>query len=309
MKRMPPTLIAFLAANRNCHRADCFVIALPTGATLYATSGQWDITFLPSTPGWNGPQTTFYATRYGVWARESITSDASTDCNSNTMALTCVPRQDTLYPGLNIGILNAALNHLFDAATVRVLTAYMPMDGYGNVSVGVEVKFAGTITKTPNLSRVMVSFECADPLYLLNMKVPSRLMQSNCGYSFCDPNCSLDAANYTVAVAALAGTTQTVIVAGLTQPAGYFAQGVVKCLTGANAGLSQTVKASSASLTLMSSWVLPVAVGDTFSAIKGCDKTPTTCAATIHIDGTLEPQDYKLRFGGTPFVPVATSAV
>lgn len=306
---MPTSLKTFLAATANCFRADCFAIELPTGGTLYATTGQWDITFPVGTPGWAGPTTTFKATTYGVWTRGKITSEATTKCSANTMSLSCVPRQDTNYPGLSIGILNAALNHLFDAATVYVFTAYMPLGNYGNVSAGIETKFQGTITRTPGLSRNKVDFECADPMYLLAMKVPSRLAQANCGWSFADENCTLLPANFTATVTAGTGSNQTKIT-GATQPDGYFTQGVAKCLTGNNAGLSQTVKAyASGTITLMAGWLLPVAVGDTFAVIRGCDHTPTTCAATTRVDGSPEPQDYRVRFGGTPFVPTPSAAV
>jgi hypothetical protein len=311
MKRlMPGSLISFLQTNRTCLKADCFAITLPTGQVLNATSGQWDITIPSGTPGWSGATTTFSAALYGAWERGAITSEASFRCNSNTMKLTCVPQQGTAYPGLSIGITNAALNHLFDAATVWVYTVYMPLGQYGTVSAGVETKFQGTITKSPSLSRNKIEFECADPMYLLNMKVPSRLFQSDCPWSFCDTNCGLLAANFTVNFTAKTGSTKTVLIplTAFTQADGYFNKGVVKCLTGANAGLSQTVKSHlGGNVTLMVPWILPVNAGDTFSALKGCDHTPTTCAATLRASGTAEPQDFKLRFGGTPYVPVPST--
>jgi hypothetical protein len=122
----------------------------------------------------------------------------------------------------------------------------------------------------------------------------------------------LNPANYTVAVTAGSGSNAGTIypATALTQPSGYFAQGVIKCLTGANAGLSQTVKAfTGGNLVMMAGWLLPVASGDTFSVIKGCDKTATTCAATTQANGTAEPQNYQLRFGGTPFVPAPSQAL
>lgn len=307
MKRlMPGSLITFLQNNRNCIKADCFAITLPTGTVLYATEGQWDITITSGTPGWTGATTTFKAGLYGAWSRGPITSEASFKCNAGTMSLTCIPQQGTAYPGLSLGMANAALNRLFDGATVWVYTVYMPIGQYGTVSAGVETKFQGTITRAPGVSRNKIEFECADPMYLLNMKVPSRVFQSDCPWSFCDVNCGLLAANFTVTFTAKTGSTNTLLIplAAFTQAAGYFTQGVVKCLTGANAGLSETVKAhSGGNLTIMVPWILPIAAGDTFSVIKGCDHTLATCAATLRANGTAEPQDFKLRFAGTPFVP------
>jgi uncharacterized phage protein (TIGR02218 family) len=306
---MSSSLITFLQNTANCHKADCFIVELPTGAVLCATEGQWDITFLTTTPGWTGPQTTFKATQYGVWNRGKITSEASSKCGANTMDLTCVPQPNTTYPGLGVGILNAALNHLFDGATVWVYTAYMQIGGYGDVSAGIETKFQGTISKVPVLSRNKVQFECSDPMFLLNMKVPSRLMQSNCPWSFCDSNCTLSAPDYTVNFAA-SGTDQSRLTPteSFTQADGYFAQGVVKCLTGANAGLSQTVKAYAGGvISLMVPWLLPVHAGDTFAAIKGCDKTLTMCKATVQANGTSI--DNSINNGSTPFVPAPSSSI
>lgn len=317
MKRlMPSTLISWLAANPNCTKADCFAITLPTGTTVYATEGQFSITIPSGTPGWSGATTTFHATEYGRWERGAITSEAGFDCKASTMALACIPQPTTVYPGLTIGLLNAARNGLFDAAGVSVWTAYMPLGNYGNVSNGIETKFVGNITKIADINRLKVEFECADPFFLMNTKVPRRLYQANCMWSFCDSNCTLNAANYTVAFTAKTGSTQNLLTPtvafttlGAGCVAGYFTQGVVTCTAGANAGLSTTVALHDASgnLELMSPFLLPVAPGDTFSVIKGCDKTQTTCSKTTETNGTLT--NNLINNGGFPFIPVPASAV
>jgi len=315
MKRlMPSSLIDFLQNTnyRDVLKADLFSITLPTGTVMYATEGQWDITVPSGTGGWSGSTTTFSATQYGRWNRGAITSEAGFNLEANTMTLTCTPTQGVTYPGLTIGILNAAWNGLFDAATVNVYTTYMPLNNYGNVSYGIETKFGnGTITKINDINRTKVEFDCADPLYLANLKIPTRLFKATCPWSFADSNCTLNAANYTVDFTLKTGSTQYVMtpVTAFTQATGYFTQGVVTCTTGNNAGLGQTVKLhdSSGNLEVMNPWFLPVAAGDTFSVIKGCDKTMPTCAATTTASGTLT--NNLINFGGTPFTPVSQSAV
>ncbi len=301
---MPFSLISWLQSNPNCVRADLFTIGLPNGRAIYATSGQFDITVPAGTAGWTGATTTFSANLYGVWERGAITSEAGFDLTAQTMTLSCIPQQSTPYPGLSIGLLSAALNSLFDAAEVTVQTVYMPIGDYGNVSAGIETKFVGQITTIENISRNKVEFQCADYLYLLNLKVPSRLIQSNCPWSFADANCSLSAASYSSSFTATTGTTKWALTpsTAFTQAAGYFTQGVVTCLAGANAGLSQTVKLhdSTGTLQLMYPWLLNPAAGDTFSVIAGCDKSASTCSQKF---------DNLLHFGGQPFVPVPSSAV
>lgn len=138
MKRlMPAGLVSFLQNNRNMEKADLFVIELPNGETLYATSGQWDITVPSGAGGWPGGTTVFSATEYGRWSRGTITSEATFNLSSNTMALSCAPQPATAYPGIPLGILNAALNGLFDAAQVTVYTAYFAMGQYGKLAGGV----------------------------------------------------------------------------------------------------------------------------------------------------------------------------
>ena len=305
MKRlMPMSLITFLQNNPNCIRADLITVALPNNQSINATSGQFDITVSSGTAGWTGATTTFSANLYGVWSRGPITSEASFDLNSNTMELTCVPQQSTPYPGLGIGLLSGALNSLFDAAQVTVRTCYMPFGQYGNVSAGIETKFQGQITTINDISRTKVVFECADYLYILNTKVPARIIQSNCPWSFADANCSLSASTYTTNFTAASGTTQWSMVptTAFSQAAGYFTQGVVKCLTGANAGLSQAVKLhdSSGHLQMMASWLLTPNAGDTFSVIAGCSKDVGTCTTKFN---------NLIHFGGQPLVPVPVSSI
>jgi hypothetical protein len=334
MKRlMSPALINWLQANQtNCTKADLFVITLPTGTTFYATDGQWDITVKAGVGGWSGSTTTFSATQYGRWMRGSITSEASFDPKPNTMSLTCTVQQDTNYPGLTVGLLWAAMHGLFDAATLTVYTAYMVLNetipnkdnwylpgvvhrlDYGTFAPGgLELKFTGTITKLTEIGRNKVVFECADPLYLLNTKIPTRLYQTNCPWMFCDVNCTRNIADYTVSFTAKSGSTQTVMtpVTAFSQPADYFTQGVVKCLTGQNAGLSQTVGKhdSSGNLNMMNAWLLPITAGDTFTVIKGCDKTIQMCALTLKANGASDGIDQRLIFGGMPFMPPPDNAI
>jgi uncharacterized phage protein (TIGR02218 family) len=310
MKRlMHNSLISLLQNNRNVEKADCFVISLPNGQKIYATDGQWDITFPFGTPGWTGATTTFKARDLGVWKRGNIVSEADTKCASNTMSLQCSPQKGMTYPGTSLAINSAAFHHLFDGCEVFVYTAYWLPGQYGQVSTGIETKWRGTIVKSTSLTRGVLQFECADPSYLLNAKIPARIFGSNCGWAFCDDNCTLDEADFTVTFTADAASTQNALVptVALTQPDGYFVQGVVTCLTGANAGLSLSVKISGSLLFIgVMPWLLPIEAGDTFKAIKGCDKTLATCKAQLKAAGSTV--DNSINFPANPFTPPPASA-
>jgi uncharacterized phage protein (TIGR02218 family) len=312
MKRlMPSGLITWLSNNKNCLKADLFQINLSNGQTINATSGQWGITVPSGTPGWvngggsNLPTTTFHATDYGVWSRGEITSEGSFGLNANTMDLSAKFQQGTSFPGTTGGMLYAAWNGLFDAATVRVWTAYMPANGYGNVSNGIETKGQYTIGPIKDYNRTSVTFECGDPLYLLNLKVPTRIMAPSCQWSVGDGNCTLSLAGndinghaMTQAFTAASGTTQWTLepATAFGQPTGYFTQGVVTCTSGTNGGLSQTVKLhdSSGHLEMMNPWLFTPNTGDTFSVIVGCDHTLPTCISKF---------GNSINYGGTDFVP------
>jgi uncharacterized phage protein (TIGR02218 family) len=187
----------------------------------------------------------------------------------------------------------------------------MPFGGYGNVSAGLETKWLGFIDKIKTIDRTHVEFECQDLFYLLNQNIPSRLIQSGCPWGFCDANCTLSAATYTVDFTAKTGSTTSTLtpVTAFTQATGYFSQGVVTCVTGGNAGLSQTVKLhdSSGNLDMTLPWLMPINAGDTFSVIKGCDKSATMCAATITPGGSSV--DNLVHFGGMIAVPQPIEAV
>jgi uncharacterized phage protein (TIGR02218 family) len=309
---MPSSLIAFLQnpAYRSVLKQDLFAITLPTGTTIYTTEGQWDITVPSGTPGWSGSTTTFHSTTYGVWNRGAITSEAGFNMDANSMTLTCVPQPGTAYPNLSVGLLNAALNGLFDASSVTVYTTYNPIGNYGNVSQGLETKFQGTITKINNINRIKVEFDCGDPMYLLNMKIPTRTFQPDCPWSVTDGNCGLSASGkdtngyyMTQAFTAASGSTQWILepTTAFSQPNGYFTQGVVTCTAGNNKGLSQTCKLhASGSLWMMNPFLLSVNSGDTFSALVGCDKTLSTCQTKFA---------NSLQFGGTPFTPPSSTSV
>ncbi len=303
MKRLIPAgLITFLQQNPNCLKADLFVITLPTGTTIYVTEGQRDIVVPTGTSGMPAGWTTqtFLSTTYGRWKRGAITSEASFALSANSMTLTCEPQQGTAYPGMTIGLLNAAFNGLFDASLVTVYTAYMPSGSYGNVSNGIETKFVGFIEKIQDINRTKVEVDVPDPMYLLNEKVPKRLIQAPCPWSFGDGNCNVPGGigAFTQAFTAKTGSTQWVLipVTAFTQAAGDFTQGVAKCVTGANSGLSQTVKLHAAgNLTMTVPWLLPVAAGDTFTVVTGCDKSVTRCTQRFN---------NKVHFGGATEVPV-----
>ncbi len=76
---------------------------------------------------------------------------------------------------------------------------------------------------------------------------------------------------------------------------GYFSYGLLTWLTGANAGYKMDVRTSSVgSITLALPMPNPIAVGDTYSVVAGCDKTAATCKGRFN---------NFINFRGEPFIP------
>jgi len=320
MKRlMPQSLIDFKLANKNCQVADLFAVTnLRNGQAFYTTSGWGDITLTEyvaspesGTPGWTGSTTTFYATKYGRWKRGVITSEAGFDLKSNSMELTCeISDPLTAFPGLALGMLGGAFNGMFDRAQVAVYTAYF--NTYGDTSAGIETQFSnGFIDSNKEIDRNHVVFEVQDFLYLCDQKIPARIVQAGCQWSFCDSNCTLSASDFTVTFTAANSSTTTTLTpqTAFTQAAGYFSQGVVTCTSGGNQGLKQTVKLhdSSGNLQMTIPWLVPITDTDTFSVIKGCDKSSSMCGAQIKANG--DAVNNLVHFSGAPSVPQPLTAL
>jgi len=81
---------------------------------------------------------------------------------------------------------------------------------------------------------------------------------------------------------------------------GWFDMGTVTFMSGANAGVSRTVKSySPGTLSFSLPWPNVPAVGDTFTAYAGCDKQQSTCGSKF---------SNLVRFSAEPFIPAAETA-
>jgi uncharacterized phage protein (TIGR02218 family) len=85
------------------------------------------------------------------------------------------------------------------------------------------------------------------------------------------------------------------VVFTFTYAQGFFTYGLVTWLTGANAGYQMDVRQfSPGTVTLALPMTYPIAVGDTFTIVAGCDKTAATCKSRFA---------NLLNFRGEPFIP------
>ena len=112
--------------------------------------------------------------------------------------------------------------------------------------------------------------------------------------------CQFNRTSLAVTFSAGAGSTQTVITnaPSSTTP---FAQGTITGVTGTNAGLTRTVASFvRGSTVIVKVPFFPIATGDQFQLLPGCDRTIATCTSVFN---------NAVHFGGFPYTPTPETAV
>lgn len=123
-----------------------------------------------------------------------------------------------------------------------------------------------------------------------------ELFSPTCRAVLGDTRCKVNLAGFTVGGTVNTVTSRQIFISNsMTQVAGYFSAGEIIWLTGANAGRRMEIKEfSNKQFTLVLPMPNNIAVGDTFNAIAGCDKTFNTCYSKF---------SNAVNFRGEPHVP------
>lgn len=118
------------------------------------------------------------------------------------------------------------------------------------------------------------------PMELLDKNIPRNLIITNCINTFGDSMCTINIEALAVTCTAQSGSSKNIIITGLSQVDGYFTQGKIVGLTGANAGVTRTIKTYASGLATMANpFLFTVSAGDTFKVYPGCAKTIAACEA------------------------------
>lgn len=202
-----------------------------------------------------------------------------------------------------LGVANADISGLFSAAGIELTQA--TYGAYDNAEVIIDLYDYENNVKIKRLAtgwwgelkaeqgRYVAEFRSL--AQELNNTV-CRTIAATCDAEFCDSRCTLDAATYTVTGSVTVATSQTVFTdTSRTEADDTFRYGVLTITRGENAGQSRDVKHSTAAgvITLYRPLSYPLAVGDEYSLIEGCDKTIADCITRSN----------QLNFRGFPFVP------
>jgi hypothetical protein len=196
---------------------------------------------------------------------------------------------------------------LFDGCAVELDRFFPGPGGPTDTSIGCIVWFYGLIAQI-SWGRSGIRMTVNSPLGLLaQQQMPRRIYGANCTHVFGSPMCGYDRSAGTSAagtatgigaqaVTAQAGSTQFSILTGFTpNPSTAYDEGTIIGTSGANNGFTRTIQyMASAAANLYSPFVYPVATGDGFSLLPGCDHTASTCQNTFN---------NLARFGGFPAIP------
>lgn len=181
--------------------------------------------------------------------------------------------------------------------------------GFGDAGpVGSLLWFPGRVadaTVDRNEARLVIKSDLED----LDTMVPAEVYQPGCLNDVYDPDCGADRAAFTVTGAAVGTTdiTRTAFGHALAQPNGYFDLGVVRMTSGANAGVSRTVKRYvTTQLNVLQPFPFAVANGDTFTLTAGCNKSKTDANGCPKFHSSA---NVILRFRGQPFIPVPETVI
>jgi len=306
MRPASPALQSYLAANDTFVVIDLYTFALASGTVLYYS-------------GWTTPLTipgTAFAAGSLNYNATGYTSFALGPRFDRSMVSTKIGIEPT---ELDISIL-AGANDLvggssfadavrlgqFDGATVELDRFFAPPqpDGAGvpATNLGAIVWFYGRVAET-DVGRSKIEMKVKSLLNLLaQQQMPRRLYQAGCTHVFGDAMCTFNRASMAATITAQTGSSQAAIVTTLSPtPSTLYNQGTIAATSGANVGQNRTItQLSGGRISLLKAWLSPVAVGDGFRLLPGCDHTLATCQNTFN---------NLTHFGGFPYIPPPEVAV
>lgn len=285
MKNCTTALQQFLLNQHTRVYADLYTVTLQGGSALYWTSSDQPIT-------WNG-------STFGLGPRiEDKGLNQKVGVNTDQLTVDFYYDDSTLIAGAQMATF--MLGEGFDGAIFRVdrLWAASWGDMYGGNAVGSFIRFMGRYSSAQDIGETQATVIITSPEELLDTSIPAELYSASCLNTFCDANCTLNAANFTSTASVSAGTiTAQTFPTSLTGSAGRFNFGYIVFTSGANAGIQRSIQTQDASgnLTLIAPFPSAPAPGDAFQAVQGCDLQLSTCTTRFN---------NRVHFRGQPFVPL-----
>ena len=305
MRPASAALVNYLAQNDTVAIVDLYTFLLPSGVTL-RYSGWTAPLAIPGT-AFPGGSLNYNASTYTDFAlgprfaRSKVSTKIGVE--PTELDISVLAGADDLVGSFSFA--EAVRIGEFDGATVELDRLFCPPEVGGgalDTSLGAIVWFYGRVADS-DCGRSRIEIKVKSLMNLLAVQqMPRRLYQAACTHVFGDAMCTFNRAAMAASAAALAGSTQAQLVTALSPtPATLFDQGTVIGVTGANAGTTRTVKQLAAgTVTLLKPFLYPVAAGDTFELLPGCDHTTATCQTVFN---------NLAHYGGFPYIPPPELAV
>jgi uncharacterized phage protein (TIGR02218 family) len=278
MKSASAAMDTLLATNGPFFMADLYTITLLSGTVLRFTSADVPLTVSGQTYLNTGPTLSRTKTRLTL-GLEVATMDIEISADDTQLLL-------------GTPWIHAIRQGKLDGAIIRVDLLMAP--DWTDTSAGSIPIFEGEVRDT-DAARLTAKVTVASIAYKFDMNLPKNSYTPSCGRTLYDTGCKAVKATFSASSAAGSGSTNTSVTSALAQATGYFDLGVITFTSGANNGISRTVRGFAGG-TFDLSLPLPVqpTPGDTFTAAAGCDRTQSTCTNKF---------SNMANFRGFPFVP------
>ena len=279
MKSASQALIDLLASGTSFFQTDIYTISLRSGQTYYHTALDMPVVVGGITYGAQSPIITRTSTR--------LTCGVEVD----EMTLTLKFEPDDV---MGTTYLRDMRNGVFDGAKISVRKAFFT--DFTQPAIDSVYIFEG------NCGDVVVGSQTAEisvksVLELFNTMVPRSLYQASCRNVLFDPaTCKVNKATHTLSTTVSAVTNKARFSANTGKPAGWYANGTITFTSGANVGLSSSIKSfDGANFVLNAPLLFEPAVGDAVTIYTGCDRLLSTCQSAKF--------NNAFNFNGEPFVP------
>lgn len=282
-----PELKQFLATARSFVMADLYTIVLASGQVLRYTDAGLQLYYAGHNYSASGP----LIKRTGVRAVRGIEVD--------TLNVTFTAGlSDTV---LGESVLPFIAGGGFDGATLNLARAFMA--DWGQQVIGTVTRFIGRVAEVDPVDREQATVTVKSPMELLDTKVPRGVYQPSCLRTVYSADCGVNRALFQTAGTVQAGSNTALrINSNVMAEQGWFDQGVIRFVNGANAGVARTVRRQTgdgAVTMILGVPAVPVP-GDQFLIYPGCPRTLDACT---HKFGN------RARYRGMPFIPVAETSI
>lgn len=285
MRQASPQLIALLDASQFV-MADLYTITTIQGIEYCYTS--YDFSLIV-----NGKE---FKAKGPIISREGVSLSLGIEVDN--LSITIETNENTKFG--DVPVAQAFHNGILDGARFKLERVFMDMHTPTDTSAGTLVLFEGRIVE-PDLDRYVINASVVSDVDNLKLQMPRNLYTPGCLNTLSDSACGLLSTDFAVNTTIAANSTPSQILCDLSQPQGWFTQGVVEFLEGVNFGIKRTVRLHEAGSLLLTLPLLEMPeIGEAIRVYPGCDKRLDTCTNRFN---------NRARFRGAPFVPVPETSI